>query len=83
MQYPVPAELTLDGRGIDWNTDLSALDRQHIAARCIRAWPDHAAHAADSPADQEAVPSDLPEIVLGGPAAKLPIPAPGKPARFA
>ncbi len=31
MQYPVAAWMTLDGVGIDWNTDLSARDKQFIA----------------------------------------------------
>lgn len=33
MQYHVPASLTLDGREIGWNTELSALDKS-----AIRAW---------------------------------------------
>lgn len=31
MQYPVPAELTLDGSSIGWNNELSAKDREFIA----------------------------------------------------
>lgn len=30
MQYPVDPSLTLDGRGIGWNTDLTPTDIQHI-----------------------------------------------------
>jgi hypothetical protein len=32
MQYPVPAELTLDGQGIGFNSTLSDYDQQHVAA---------------------------------------------------
>ena len=31
MEYPVDPRLTTDGRGNDWNTDFSALDKQFIA----------------------------------------------------
>jgi serralysin len=79
MQYPVPEELTTDGRGIGWNTDLSPLDREHIAAmypgRTVTTGP-------INPPPVKPAPSALPAIVLGGPASKLTIPGPGKPARF-
>jgi serralysin len=32
MEYPVDPNLTTDHKGIDWNNDLSSLDRQFIAA---------------------------------------------------
>lgn len=32
MQYPVPAELTADGRGIGWNTELAYYDKAHVAS---------------------------------------------------
>ncbi len=31
MQYPVPAELTMDGSRIDWNLDLSPTDKQYAS----------------------------------------------------
>lgn len=78
MQYPVPAELTTDGRGIGWNTDLSPLDISHIAGLYPR--------AADPTAPIVVPPSPpatpLPSIDLDGDAAESAIPSPGFPAKF-
>lgn len=30
MEYPIPAELTLDGYSVGWNNELSAMDKQFI-----------------------------------------------------
>ncbi len=74
MQYPVPAELTLDGRGIGWNTDLSDLDKQHIAAILPgRATP---------PTPPPPRPPGRATILFNGPAAMTTIDQPGSPARF-
>jgi len=47
MHYPVPAEFTLDGVAVGWNTDLSDTDKQFIAEAYPKV-PEHA--AADLPA---------------------------------
>ncbi len=38
MQYPVPDELTTDGRGIGFNSELSAYDKEHISTIYPGVW---------------------------------------------
>jgi hypothetical protein len=82
MQYPVPAQLTTDGRGIDWNTDLDALDKQHIAAMYPGATPVPPVPLPPPIVPPIVVETGLTPVVIGGPAASEPIPTPGVPARF-
>ncbi len=71
MQYPVPPELTTDGRGIGWNTDLSALDRAYVSAM----------YPTAQPPPPPPVPV-LPMLHVGGPALTRKFPGPGQSADF-
>jgi hypothetical protein len=89
MQYPVPAQLTLDGRGIGWNTDLDDLDKQHIGVMYpgATAPPVPPVPPPPPPPPPPILPpvtidAGLPRVAIGGPAVRQPIPAPGQPARF-
>jgi hypothetical protein len=84
MQYAVPAELTLDGRGIGWNGALTERDKGHAAAM----YPGPTAPPLPPPPPvgpilpPVAIDAGLPEVTLGGPAVRQEIAAPGQPARF-
>lgn len=79
MQYPVPAELTLNGNGIGWNSDLSPLDKQHVHEM----YPGVAVGPPPAPPVKPPPPNlNLPHVTLNGQAAHVSVPAPGKPARF-
>jgi hypothetical protein len=89
MQYPVPTELTTDGRGIGWNTELSALDIEHIAQMYPGVYLIQTPTATPTPTPttppvppKKPLPPGLVEVVIGKPAAKVAIPRPGQPARF-
>lgn len=87
MQYPVPAQLTLDGRGIAWNTDLSPLDRQYAATMYPGAAPTPPVTPTTPVVPPPVVPPvppppALPMVVIGHPAVSVPIPAAGSPAQF-
>jgi hypothetical protein len=49
MHYPVPAELTSDGKAVGWNTELSQTDKQFIAQIYPRVAPLLAAMGAPPP----------------------------------
>lgn len=92
MQYPVPAELTTDGRGIGWNSDLSPLDRSYVAS--LYPGPGLPAPPPVVPAPPPPAPTDpvdpfvppphppYPVARIDAPAVHSPLPGDGKPARF-
>lgn len=89
MQYPVDPALTLDGNGIGWNTDLSLLDKQHIAwiypgatTPPVPVAPVAPVKPAPPPVIPPVLTSDVVRISIDGLAVHAPIPTPGKPARF-
>ncbi len=80
MQYPVDPSLTLDGRGIGWNTDLSPVDIAHIGPMYPGTTVAPTTPVPPPPPQPPA--SSATPVPVGGGFVQAPIPAPGQPALF-